>query len=64
MRIAVAGENAELIEGEIEIGPASNGVIRLKMDNGKTLIRHTDDVLPLDDEADDRMKNGYVRAKR
>lgn len=63
MRVAIDDGNGTLIEGEIEMGPASNGCIRLKMDSGKTHIGHVDSVLPLDEEAEDRMKNGYSSMK-
>jgi len=63
MRVAIDDGNGDLIEGEIEMGPASNGCIRLKMDGGKTAISHVDRVLPLDEEAEERMKNGYSSIK-
>lgn len=64
MRVAIDDNKGGLIEGEIEMGPASNGCIRIKLDIGKTHICHIDKVLPLDEEAEDRMKNGFCKTQK
>lgn len=65
MRVATTEQGqTDLVEGVLEIGPSAIGKVRIILDSGKTLIRHIDDVLPLDDEAEDRMKNGYKKAIR
>jgi hypothetical protein len=51
-RVSVDIDN-ESFEGDIVSGPTSTGLLKVKLDSGKVVVRHTDRVVALDQESRD-----------
>jgi hypothetical protein len=49
-RVSVQIDNEDF-EGDIVSGPTNTGLLKVKLDSGKVVVRHIDRVVALDQEA-------------